>query len=80
MGNAIINKSSLDLVNENILTMENGKGLVNYFKILSAMQKLGIYYHSGSEITFNTKEELKLAEKQLVRFYTTPIQETKNEK
>lgn len=70
IGYAVINKSALDLVSDKIIHMTNGKGLVMFYKILSAMQKLGAYYHSGVQITFNTPEELEMAEKQFARFYT----------
>jgi NDP-sugar pyrophosphorylase family protein len=70
IGYAIINKTALDLVPPKVIKMPDGEGLVIFFKILIAMRKLGVYNHSGLQITFNTKEELKDAEEKLVRFYT----------
>ena len=70
IGYAIISKSALDLVPPKVIKMPDGEGLVIFFKILVAMRKLGVYNHSGLQITFNTKEELKDAEEKLVRFYT----------
>jgi len=71
IGYAIINKSAFDLIPPKIFTMPDGEGLIMFYKILMAMEKLGVDYHSGLQITFNTPEELKSAEEQLVRFYTT---------
>ena len=70
IGYAIINKSAFDLIPPKIFAMTDGEGLVMFYKILMAMEKLGVDYHAGLQITFNTPEELKSAEKQLVRFYT----------
>jgi len=70
IGYAIINKSAFDLIPSKIISLPDGEGLVTFYKILMGMDKLGVYYHSGLQITFNTQEELKLAEEQLVRFYT----------
>lgn len=76
IGYAIINKSAFDLVPDKIIHMPDGAGLTAFYKILTAMDKLGVYYHTGVKITFNTQEDLKLAEKQLVQFYT--LSENKN--
>ncbi|MFC1745499.1 NDP-sugar synthase [Candidatus Riflebacteria bacterium] len=70
IGLAIINKSALDLIPPKIIELPDGKGLVSFFKILIALEKLGVYYHSGLEITFNTQRELKLAEKKWRNFFT----------
>ena len=39
------------------------------------MQKLGVFYHSGLQITFNTQKELKEAEEKLIKFYTSTEEE-----
>ncbi len=70
IGYAVINKSALDLVPEKIIEMPDGDGLVMFYKILMAMEKLGTFFHSGLQITFNTEKELKLAQKQIIDFYT----------
>lgn len=70
IGYAIINKSALDLVPEKVIEMDDGKGLVTFYKILLAMEKLGVYYYSGLQITFNTENELKVAQEKFVDFYT----------
>ena len=79
IGYAIINKSAFDLIPPKIISMPDGEGLITFYKILMALRKLGVYNHSGLQITFNTKEELKEAEEKLIRFYTTLEVRGKNE-
>lgn len=71
IGYAVINKSALDIVPEKVIEMPDGEGLVMFYKILMAMDKLGTFFHSGLQITFNTEKELKLAQKQIIDFYTS---------
>jgi glucose-1-phosphate cytidylyltransferase len=71
IGYAIINKSAFDLIPPKIIDMPDGQGLVTFYKILLAMDKLGVYYHSGLQVTFNTLEELDEAKDKMARFYTT---------
>jgi NDP-sugar pyrophosphorylase family protein len=70
IGYAVINKSALELVPQKVVDLPDGNGLVTFFKILIGMEKLGVYFHSGLQVTFNTEDELKAAEEKLVRFYT----------
>jgi NDP-sugar pyrophosphorylase family protein len=70
IGYAVINKSALDLVPRKIIDLPDGNGLVTFYKILIGMDKLGAYFHSGLQVTFNTEDELKAAEQELVRFYS----------
>lgn len=70
IGHAVIRKSALRFVPEEIRRMRDGEGLVAFFKILMAMEKLGAYEHKGLEISFNTPDELKVAEEKLCQFYT----------
>ena len=70
IGYAIINKDALNSVPENILHMPDGDGLVGFYKMLMSANKLGAYNHTGLQITFNTPDELKSAEKALFQFYT----------
>ena len=72
IGYAIINKSAFDLIPPKVINMPDGEGLVVFYRILLAMRKLGVFYHPGLQITFNTRKELKEAEEKLVRFYTVP--------
>jgi len=43
---------------------------VTFYKVLIALERLGVHHHDGMEITFNTQEELASAEEKLLRFYT----------
>jgi NDP-sugar pyrophosphorylase family protein len=70
IGYAVIDKTALNLVPDEVLQMHDGEGLVNFYKILIAMNRLGAYDHAGLQITFNTPGELKFAEEALYRFYT----------
>ena len=70
IGYAIINKSSFNLIPEDVIKMPNGQGLVIFYKILAAMNKLGVYYNSGLQVTFNTPEELEEAKDTIIRFYS----------
>ena len=79
IGYAVINKSAFELVPPKIIGMPNGEGLVIFYKILMSMQKLGVFYHSGPQITFNTRKELKEAEEKLIKFYTSTEQENEDE-
>ena len=70
IGYAVISKTALELVPQKVINLPDGSGLVTFYKILIGMEKLGVYFHSGLQVTFNTEDELKAAEEQLVRFYT----------
>ncbi len=75
IGYAIINKSAFDFVSSKIISMPDGEGLVTFFKFLMALKKIGVYYHPGVQITFNTRQELKIAREKINRFYTTAEEE-----
>jgi len=79
IGYAVINKSAFELVSPKIIGMPDGEGLVSFYKILMSMQKLGVFYYSGPQITFNTRKELKEAEEKLIKFYTSTEEENENE-
>ncbi|MCB1144932.1 MAG: hypothetical protein KDK54_21980, partial [Leptospiraceae bacterium] len=70
IGYAVINRTAFEYAPEKVIQMEDGKGLVTFFKILIALEKLNSYYHSGLQITFNTEDELKVAQKKLIQFFT----------
>jgi len=80
IGYAILSKKALDFVPQKVVEMPDGEGLVTFYKILIAMENLGAYIHKGLQITFNTPEELKVAEKELMQFYTTTEEYHNNEK
>jgi NDP-sugar pyrophosphorylase family protein len=71
IGYAVIEKTAFDFVPDKIFNLPDGQGLVTFYKILIAMDKLNSFFHQGLQITFNTEDELKVAQKQLVQFYTS---------
>jgi NDP-sugar pyrophosphorylase family protein len=71
IGYAVIEKSAFDFAPEKVIHLPDGEGLVTFYKILIALDKLNTFYHSGLQITFNTEDELKVAQKQLIQFYTS---------
>ncbi|MDP8213185.1 MAG: hypothetical protein P9X22_07875 [Candidatus Zapsychrus exili] len=52
------------------LDLDDGQGLVNFFISLIRRKKLAVFEHDGPQITFNTEDERKFAEKDLGKFYT----------
>ena len=70
IGYALFRKSSFDWASEKIIKMHDGKGLVAFYNLLLSNNKLGAYYFSGLQVTFNTPDELKLAENRMIGFYT----------
>ena len=69
IGYAVINKTALDMIPDDVIAMPDGEGLVTFYKILMAMGKLGVFYHTNIQITFNTENELEIAQKRF-SFYT----------
>ena len=70
IGYAVFKRTSMKLVTKEMIEMPNGQGLVAFFKLLIDINKLGAYYHPGLEVTFNTQEELRVAEEKIMNFYT----------
>ena len=70
IGYAIINKTSLDLIPKKVIEMPDGDGIVTFYRILSAMNELGVYFHSDLHVTFNTPEELEIAKQEIANFFT----------
>lgn len=71
IGYAVLNKSTFDLIPKEVIDMPDGEGLVTCFRILLAMERLGVYRYPGLHLTFNTEDELKSAKDKLVEFYTS---------
>lgn len=71
IGYAIINKTALSLIPQKVINMPDGDGLITFYKILAAMGKLGVFYYTGPQITFNTEDELEIARGKILSFYTT---------
>lgn len=72
IGQAVLSKSALDLIPEKVIDFPDGEGLVTFFKILLAMEKLGAWKYDGFQITFNTQKELSNAKQEWHHYYTSP--------
>ena len=70
IGTFVMEKKALEYIPEQIINWADGKGLVAFFKILMALNKLYAYPHEGHDVTFNTIEELNAAEEGFLKFYT----------
>jgi hypothetical protein len=71
IGYAVINRSALDIVPQKVIDMPDGQGIVTFYKILMALGKLGVFYHSGFQMTFNTEDEINIAQEKMIHFYTS---------
>ncbi len=70
IGQAVLERRVLDDAPGELVSLADGLGLVRLFDDLRSRGKLGAYHYSGLELTFNTREELDLAQEKLLRFYT----------
>ncbi len=70
IGMFVIERRILDGLAPEQLDMDDGFGLVDLFQKTIARQKMSTYEHQGLNITFNTHDERKIAEKEIINFYT----------
>ena len=70
IGAFVMEKKALQYIPEQIIDWPDGKGLIAFFKILMALNKLYAYPHEGHDITFNTIEERNAAEEGFLKFHT----------
>lgn len=70
IGYHVISKFAFDFAPQFVVNKPDGEGLVMFFKMLIGMGYLGSFEHSGTQITFNTLEEHKVAEKKIKHFFT----------
>ena len=70
IGTFVMEKKAIEYIPHQIMDLPDGKGLITFFKILMALNKLYAYPHEGHDITFNTIEELNAAEEGFLKFYT----------
>ena len=71
IGYAAINKNALDKTPNKIINKPDGEGLIEFYNMIMLGKKLGVYYHDGLQVTFNTEDELSLAKEKLIKFYTS---------
>jgi len=70
IGHIILEKRSLDFVDDTMISLHDGNGLVSFLKKLMAERELYVYHYKGPQITFNSHGEKTVAEKMLSSFYT----------
>jgi glucose-1-phosphate cytidylyltransferase len=70
IGSFILEKSALKYVTDEMLSMPDGGGVVQFFKTLVDKRKLSYFEHSGTPMTFNTENERQEAEELLGHYYT----------
>jgi len=70
IGHMILEKRVLDELSSNLISGQDGEGLINLFKKLIRTKKLYAYKHGGLKITFNTLYERQRAEEQFTKFFT----------
>ena len=72
IGCMIIRKDVFDHINEQMLQMKDGEGLVALFKYLIKIKQLNIYEHTHNEsiFSFNTQTEKDEIEQKFKHFYT----------
>ena len=70
IGQALVERSALSLISDEVIQLGDGLGLVTLFKILIAFDALGAYSHEGLEITFNTQKDLAQMEQKFSGFFT----------
>lgn len=70
IGQFIIEGKALRNIDNKLLSLPDGEGLIRLFKNLIKEKKLNAYKHEGFNITFNTTQELKKAEEDFIKFFT----------
>jgi NDP-sugar pyrophosphorylase family protein len=70
IGTFVLDKRALECVPDKTIRMKDGEGLILFFRELTAQGKLHTFVHEGSDITFNTVEELQAAREGFLKFYT----------
>lgn len=70
VGHMILDRSVLDSLSSELLEMPDGQGLVRLFHQLLEDRKLAAFPYSGPQVTFNTRQDLDRAERDLDRFFT----------
>lgn len=70
IGHMILERTVLDQVDEDMIRMPDGEGLIRLFGNLIKEGMLNSYEHKGLQITFNTPHEHKKAEEELMKFFT----------
>ncbi len=70
IGLMVVERQLLDTLERGLLDAPDGEGLVRLFQELIERRELGVYRSEGLQITFNTPDEHRVAERELARFFT----------
>lgn len=70
IGMMVAERSLLDGLDQELLSLPDGEGLVSLFDRLITRRELGAHLYRGLQITFNTPDEHQAAERSLARFFT----------
>lgn len=70
VGHMLLEATVLDEVTEDLLRLPDGEGLVRLFTQLIRERRARAYPYGGPQITFNTKQDLDQAERDLGMFFT----------
>lgn len=72
IGCFVMERDAFQLMDETMLSLPDGEGLISFFHALIAKRTLSAFPHSGLQITFNTEIERQRAEKVLGEYFTYP--------
>ena len=70
IGYLVLQPNAFDFLPKKLFELPDGEGLVKAFKILSATGELGVYKFKGLQVTINSSQELKTAERKLGDYFT----------
>ena len=70
IGHMIMNKRVLDQLNPKLLKEPDGSGLISLFQHTIGKGTLGAFVHKGLQLTFNTLQEHKKADEEMMKFFT----------
>jgi len=70
VGHMLLERDVLENLAPEVLNLPDGEGLVRLFGDLIHRKRLRAYYYTGPQITFNTSQELRQAERDFISFFT----------
>jgi len=70
IGFAVLSPKVFEIIPEEIIQMDDGRGLVKAFEILVQRKELGYYVFEGLQVTINKPEDVGVAQAQMGSYYT----------
>lgn len=70
IGHLVMERRVVEELDDRVLALPDGAGLIQLFHRLITRRQLGAYKHTGLQITFNTPTEREVAEQALIKFFT----------